>query len=125
MATELPPADAVGTQPAPAHPRHIDTDRTPPASPRHATADHDVVAPADAPADDNPGLGSDVARFSRRVHPDSIPSWGPGFAFTWRPGRGSSCGTWQATCPYHRLTEVTNCTKSLAVPTRADKQDVL
>lgn len=64
-----------------------------------------------------PPPGPQLQAAPRRVHADSIPHWGPGFSFTWRvPTTHAKHGSWQATCPYHRKSGVTMCTRTMNVP---------
>eukprot|EP00971_Amphidinium_carterae_P260215 5162612-Amphidinium_carterae.1 len=52
---------------------------------------------------------------SRRLHEKSIRGWGA-FDFTYiPPNKQCRWGAWQATCPFHRTSRQTKCTKRLNV----------
>ena len=61
----------------------------------------------------------------RMVSEQTIPSWGPGFRFTYRaPSATAPCGAWQATCRYHRHTATARCTKTLTLAREGSEEQV-
>ena len=85
----------------------------------------DVVNDVGVDAGDVPS-GSDQVRgdakrrrVDRQVHKDTV-MWGP-FRLTFKKAsEGCPHGSWQATCPYHRLNTKTKCTKTRQLTTAAD-----
>ena len=59
----------------------------------------------------------------RNVHPDSFV-WGP-FRLTFSDeSKRPPHGAWQATCPYHRLNDVTGCKRSMVLGVHEDSKDL-
>lgn len=60
---------------------------------------------------------ADHVAVERRLQPETLTAWGAGpqtFRITWRrPSRDCKHGAWQGTCPYHKKTLKTKCTKAL------------
>ena len=67
---------------------------------------------------------SPEAVFGKRVvQPQTIPCWGkPGFRITYRVAKGKQPASWQGTCPYHRKSAATRCTKAVTFLTE-DESD--
>ena len=67
---------------------------------------------------------SPEAAFGKRVvQPQTIPCWGkPGFRITYRVAKGKQPASWQGTCPYHRKSAATRCTKAVTFSTE-DESD--